>query len=83
LANAEGFRVIALDGRALGALENVRYEKHTDHPDDVLIRKRFLLWDRFATIAFDDVANVDPEGERVYLAVPSTAIEWSRSSTRS
>jgi hypothetical protein len=56
----------------------VRYEKHTDHPDDVLIRRRYLLWDRYATVTFEQVANVDPERERVYLSIPSNAVEWRR-----
>jgi hypothetical protein len=78
LANADGFRVIALDGRELGWLENVRYQRHMDHPDEVLIRRRVLLWDRHATVPFEQVANVDPERERVYLALPQDAIEWRR-----
>ena len=78
LANSEGFRVVALDGREIGVLENVRYEKHTDHPDDVLIRRRYVLWDRYATVTFDQVANVDPERERVYLGIPRNAVEWRR-----
>jgi hypothetical protein len=78
LANSEDFRVVALDGREIGVLENVRYEKHTDHPDDILIRRRYLLWDRYATVGFDDVANVDPERERVYLTIPSNSVEWRR-----
>jgi hypothetical protein len=49
-----------------------------DHPDEVLIRRRFLLWDRHATVPFEQVANVDPDGERVYLALPGDAIEWER-----
>jgi hypothetical protein len=59
-------------------LENVRYEQHTDHPDDILIRRRVLFFDRFATVGFDEVANVDPERGRVYLAVPRSTIGWKR-----
>jgi hypothetical protein len=78
LANAEDFRVVALDGREVGVLESVRYEKHTDHPDEILVRRRVLFSDRFATVGFDEVANVDPERGRVYLAVPKRAINWRR-----
>jgi hypothetical protein len=78
LANSDGFRVIALDGREVGWLENVRYERHMDHPDEVLIRRRSLLWERHATVPFEQVANVDPERERVYLALPRDEIEWGR-----
>jgi hypothetical protein len=59
-------------------LESVRYEKHTDHPDEILVRRRVFFFDRFATVRFDEVANVDPERGCVYLAVPSGAIEWKR-----
>jgi hypothetical protein len=78
LANADGFRVIALDGRKVGWLESVLYERHTDHPDELLVRRRILLWDRYATVPFEQVANVDPERERLYLALPRDAIEWGR-----
>jgi hypothetical protein len=47
-----------------------------DHPDEVLLRKRFLFWDRYATLLFEQVANVDPERERVYLALPHGEVEW-------
>jgi hypothetical protein len=56
----------------------VRYERHTDHPDEILVKRRILFWDRYATVPFEQVANVDPERERVYLALPRDAIEWGR-----
>jgi len=59
-------------------VEHVRYERHMDHPDEVVIRRRVFLWDRFATVQFDDVSNVDPDRERVYLAIASAAIDWTR-----
>jgi hypothetical protein len=59
-------------------LESVRYKRHTDHPDEILVRRRVLFFERFATVGFDEVANVDPERGRVYLAVSSSAIEWKR-----
>src|SRR5919109_1140023 len=81
LANSEGYRVVALDGRELGWLENVRYERHTDHPDEILVRRRLLFWDRFAQVPFEEVANVDPERERIYLAVRSDDIAWGSEPT--
>ena len=72
--------MVALDGREIGVLENVRYEKHADHPDDILIRRRYLLRDRYATVRFADVANVDPKRQRIYLAIPSNVVEWRRGS---
>jgi hypothetical protein len=56
----------------------VRYERHTDHPDEILVKRRILFWDRYATVPFEQVANVDPERERVYLALPRDTIEWGR-----
>jgi hypothetical protein len=29
-------------------------------------------------VSFEQVANVDPERECVYLAIPSNAVEWRR-----
>jgi hypothetical protein len=49
-----------------------------DHPDAILVRRRFLLRDRYATLPFEQVANVDPERERVYLALPLEAVDWGR-----
>jgi hypothetical protein len=79
LADSEGFRVIALDGRDVGALDHVRYARHMDHPDEVVIKRRVFLWDRRATVSFEDVANVDPDRERVYLSVPHSSIDWAQS----
>jgi hypothetical protein len=62
----------------VGVLEHVRYERHMDHPDEIVIRRRVLLWDRYATVAFAQVSNVDPHRERVYLGVPHGSIEWTR-----
>lgn len=74
LANAEGFRVIAMDGRDVGAVENVVYKRHADHPDEILIRRKVLLWDRLYVVTFDEVAQVDPGRERVFLGIASGAI---------
>jgi hypothetical protein len=70
--------VIALDGREVGVLDHVRYERHMDHPDEVVIRRRVFVWDRYATVSFDEVSNVDPARGRVYLSVPHGTIEWAR-----
>jgi hypothetical protein len=74
LADAEGFRVVALDGRDVGDLEHIRYKRHADHPDEIVIKRRFLLWERRGVVKFDDVSAVDSDRKRVYLAVPSSAI---------
>jgi hypothetical protein len=40
-----------------------------------------LFWDRFAQVPFEEVANVDPERERIYLAVRSDDIGWGSEPT--
>jgi hypothetical protein len=77
LADSVGFRVIALDGRELGLLEHVRYRNHTDHPDEIVFRRRRLLWERLGVVPFDDVSAVDPAAERVYLAVSAASVNQS------
>lgn len=74
LAGAEGFRVIALEGRDVGEVAHIRYKRHADHPDEIVIRRRVLLRHRLGVVGFDDVSNVDPDRERVYLAIPTAAI---------
>ena len=74
LAHAEGFHVIALDGRDVGEVEHVRYERYADHPDDVVIKRRILLRHRRGIVRFDEVSAVDPDHKRVYLTIPTTAI---------
>ena len=74
LAAAEGFHVVALDGRNVGVVDHVRYKRHADHPDEIVVSRRFLLWRRRGVIPFDAVGNVDPDRERVYLTIPTSAI---------
>jgi hypothetical protein len=76
LADSVGFRVIALDGREVGLLEHVRYRDHADHPDEIVVRRRRVLRDRQTVVAFDQIANVDRRSGSVFLAVPTSAIEW-------
>ena len=49
-----------------------------DHPDEIVIRRRVFLWDRYAIVTFDEISNVDPDRERVYLSVPHGSIDWAR-----
>jgi hypothetical protein len=74
LADAVGFRVIALDGRAVGVLEHVRYKQHMEYPDEIVVRRRRFLRQRNVNVAFDQVANVDRRSERVYLTIPSAEV---------
>jgi hypothetical protein len=75
LANAEGFQVVALDGRVVGDVEHVRYKRHADHPDEIVISRRVFFWRRRGVIPFDAVGNVDPDRERIYLTIPTEAIK--------
>lgn len=63
LADSAGFRVVALDGREVGVLEHVRYKQHTDHPDEIVVRRRRFLRERFVSVPFGEVANVDGRSE--------------------
>ena len=74
LANAEGYDVCAADGQSLGQVDHLRYEKHADHPDSLIIRRGVLFWKRWASIPFEAVQSVDTEGRSVILNVPSLGI---------
>ncbi len=43
LAAAEGYWIVSSDGTHLGWLDHVRYERHVDHPDEIVVRRRSLL----------------------------------------
>ena len=58
LAAAEGYRVVAGDGTHLGWLDHVRYERHADHPDEIVVRSRRLLARRRRVLPFSAVAEV-------------------------
>jgi hypothetical protein len=58
LAVAEGYRVLASDGTHLGWLDHVRYERHVDHPDEIVVRSRRLLARRRRVLPFSAVAEV-------------------------
>jgi hypothetical protein len=80
LADSTGFRVIALDGRDVGVLDHVRYEQHTEHPDEVLFRRRRFLRERLMSVPFDQIAKVDRRSERVFLTIPSREVGRVRDS---
>src|SRR3990172_2326824 len=46
LASAKGYRVLSSEGRFLGLLDHVRYERHSDHPDELVLRRGTGLWRR-------------------------------------
>ena len=58
LTGAAGYRVLASDGTHLGWLDHVRYERHADHPDEIIVRSRRLLARRRRVLPFSAVAAV-------------------------
>ncbi len=69
LAAAEGYRVLASDGAAIGWLDHVRYERHADHPDEIVVRRHALLPTRRHAFPFSAVAEVRPRQRAVVLHV--------------
>jgi len=67
LASASGYDVLSSEGRSLGQLEHVRYRLHTDHPDEIVIRRLRLLWKRRRVLPFSTVEAVDPRAGTVTL----------------
>jgi hypothetical protein len=67
LAAAGGYRVLASDGTHLGWLDHVRYERHVDHPDEVVVRSRRLLARRRRVLPFRAVAEVRQRARTVVL----------------
>ena len=67
LASASGYDVRSSEGRSLGQLEHVRYRQHTDHPDEIVIKRLHLLWKRRRVLPFNTVEAVDPSTGTVTL----------------
>ena len=67
LASAEGYRVLDEEGRPFARLDHVRYERHTDHPDEIVVRRR--LFRRKHVLPFEAVAAVDGKNETVLLRI--------------
>jgi hypothetical protein len=42
LAAAEGYQVLTSSGRRMGRVAHVRYERHADRPDEIVVRGRRL-----------------------------------------
>jgi len=50
--------VLASDGTYFGWLDHVRYARHADHPDEIIVRGRRLLARRRRVLPFSAVAEV-------------------------
>jgi len=67
LAATRGYRVLASDGTHVGWLDYVRYERHADPPDIVLVRRGGLLPGRRRAFPFSAVEAVRPGTTTVVL----------------
>lgn len=79
LAAATGYRVFTADGEHVGSLDRIRYERHTDHPDEIVLRRRGVLGRRRRALPFDAVEEVRPQEKTVVLRSTRGAIERSPS----
>ena len=79
LAAAAGYRVVASDGRQVGALDHVRYRRHADHPDEIIIRRRVLFQKRRRALPFSAVEAVRARERTVVLRLDFSAFERSPS----
>ena len=73
-AASAGYLVLASDGRHVGVVDHVRYERHADHPDEIVVRRRNVLVRRWRAIPFDSVRAVDQRERTVTLRIDSTAV---------
>jgi hypothetical protein len=67
LASAEGYLVLNGEGRPFARLDHVRYERHTDYPDEIVVRRGLLR--RRLVLPFEAVAAVDGKNETVLLRI--------------
>lgn len=79
LAAAGGYRVVVSDGTQLGWLDSVRYERHADHPDEIVVRRRGVLPRRRRALPFSAVEAVRPGERTVVLRVGRGALGRSPS----
>lgn len=67
LAAAEGYRVLTANGTHVGWLDHVRYERHADHPDEIVVRSGRLLMRRRRALPFSAVEHVNARESTVVL----------------
>ena len=66
LSDAVGYCVLGHDGHERGVLEHVRYTQHADHPDELILRRRWF-WNRHVVVPFSDVVTVDRASRTIRL----------------
>jgi hypothetical protein len=65
LASAAGYLVLDEEGRPCGHLDHVRYERHADYPDEIIVRRGLCRKRR--VLPFEAVAAVDRKNKTVLL----------------
>ena len=63
LGAAVGYRVLAPDGRELGRVDHIVYRQHADHPDEIVVHRRWLR--RPLHISFAAVTTVAPRDQTI------------------
>jgi hypothetical protein len=74
LAASARYAVRASDGRDVGFVEHVRYERHAEHPDEIVIAQRRLLRRDRRTVPFSAVESVEPRARTVSLRIDSANV---------
>jgi hypothetical protein len=77
LAASEGYHVLTSDDHDVGLVDHVRYERHSDHPDKIVIRRRNVLRKSRRVIPFAAVASVDPRHRTVALELEAEKVKRS------
>jgi len=72
LSAAAGYEVRTQDGAKLGTVEHVRYERHADRPDEIIVRVPGLLRRR-RSFPLRAVVDVKPREQVVVIASPDRA----------
>jgi hypothetical protein len=67
--------MVAGDGARLGRLDHVRYERHADRPDEIVVRRRGVLPRRRRAVPFGAVEAVRPRERTVVLRLDRGAFE--------
>jgi hypothetical protein len=67
LSSAEGYLVLDEEGRPCGRLDHVRYERHADYPDEIVVRRGLFRQKR--VLPFEAVAAVDRKNKTVLLRI--------------
>ena len=68
LASAESYAVLDRAGKQLGRVDHVRYERHTDRPDEIVVRRGWPRRRRLV-VPFQAVQEVDRRAETVTLDI--------------